>query len=76
VLAVRSQGIARDDADTILSLLSVTFHPGAEGAGRVELVLAGDGAVALEVDALEAVLTDVSRPYRAPSGHAPQHADD
>lgn len=73
VLSVRSQGIDRRDKDTILSLLSVAFHPGAEGAGRVELILAGDGAVELQVDALEVVLGDVSRPYRAPSGKAPGH---
>lgn len=75
VLSVRSQGIDRSDTDTILSLLSVTFTPGAEGAGRIELVLAGDGAVALEVEALEVTLTDVSRPYRAPSGKVPRHGD-
>lgn len=76
VLGVRSQGIDRADRDTILSLLSVTFVPGDEGAGVVELVLAGDGTVALQVEALEAVLTDVSRPYRAHSGHAPDHGAD
>lgn len=73
VLAVRSQGIARGEADTILSLLEVRFVPGAEGAGVVELILAGDGVVALEVEALEVTLTDVSRPYRAISGKAPDH---
>lgn len=73
VLGVRSQGIDRADKETILSLLSVSFVPGAEGAGVVELVLAGDGAVALQVEVLEAVLTDVSRPYRANSGQAPGH---
>lgn len=75
VLAVRSQGIDRGDADTILSLLSMTFTPGAEGAGRIDLVLAGDGAVALEVEALEVTLTDVSRPYIAPSRKVPRHGD-
>ncbi len=75
VLAVRSQGIDRRDKDTILSLLSMSFAPDEGGAGRIELVLAGDGAVALQVEALEAVLTDVSRPYRAPSGRVPEHRD-
>lgn len=75
VLAVRSQGIDRSDKDVILSLLSMSFEPGEDGAGRVELVLAGDGAVELQVEALEAVLKDVSRPYKAPSGHAPEHRD-
>jgi hypothetical protein len=75
VLAVRTQGIDRGDVDTILSLLEVNFMPGAEGAGMVELVLAGDGGVQLQVEALDVVLTDVSRPYRAPSGHVPVHKD-
>ena len=75
VLSVRSFGIDRADADTILSLLSVTFAPGAEGAGVVELVLAGDGGIQLQVEALDAMLTDVSRPYRAPSGHMPEHGE-
>ena len=75
VLSVRTQGIDRGEADTILSLLSLTFVPGAEGAGVVELILAGDGGVQLQVEALDAVLTDVSRPYRAPSGHMPEHGE-
>lgn len=73
VLSVRSQGIERDDKDTILSLLSVDFQPGQEGAGTVELILAGDGAVQLQIEALDVVLTDVSRPYRANSGKMPGH---
>ena len=39
------------------------------------LTLAGDGAIALEVEALEVTLQDVTRPYRAPSGKAPAHPD-
>jgi len=75
VLSVRSQGIDRSDRDTVLSLLSLTFHPGADGVGRVELVLAGDGAIELQVEAVDAVLTDVSRPYIAPSQMVPRHRD-
>lgn len=74
VLAVKSQGIGRAE-DTVLSLLDVTFEAGAEGAGRVTLTFAGDGALALEVEALEVSLRDVTRPYAAPSGHVPRHDD-
>ena len=73
VLKVASQGIDRGEGDTILSLLSVTFEPGEDGAGHVLLTLAGDGAIRLEVEALELTLRDVTRPYRAPSGKAPEH---
>lgn len=73
VLGVASQGIDRKDGDTILSLLSVTFEPGEDGAGHVLLTLAGDGAIRLWVEALEVTLKDVTRPYKAPSGKAPTH---
>ena len=72
-LSVRTQGIDRQDRDVVLSLLSVGFEPGEDGTGRVILTLAGDGALALAVEALEVTLRDVTRPYAAPSGHAPGH---
>jgi hypothetical protein len=75
VLSVQSHGIDRGDADTVLSLLSVTATLDADGAGRVELTLAGDGAVALQIEALDATLQDVTRPYLAPSGRAPAHEE-
>ena len=75
VLCVASQGVDRGDADTVLSLLSVSFEPGEEGSGHVLLTLAGDGAIRLEVEALEVNLRDVTRPYRAPSGMVPTHKD-
>ena len=74
VLKVQTQGVTRD-ADTVLSLLSIGFEPGADGTGRVEITLAGDGAIGLDVEALEITLKDVTRPYQAPSGTVPKHAD-
>ena len=73
VLAVRSQGIDRSDKDTILSLLNITFSPGEDGTGMVTLILAGDGAIGLQIEALDATLRDVTRPYLAPSGKVPEH---
>lgn len=75
VRAVQSQGVDLKAGDTVLSLLSIGFQPGADGTGRVVLTLAGDGAVALEVEALNADLRDVTRPYVAPSRKAPAHRD-
>lgn len=73
VLRVASQGIDRSDKDTILSVLAITFESGADGTGHVLLTLAGDGALRLEVEAIEVTLKDVTRPYRAPSGKVPHH---
>lgn len=75
VLKVASQGIDRSDKDMVLSLLSVEFEAGEDGAGHVLLTLAGDGAIRLQVEALEVSLKDVTRPYLAPSKHVPSHSD-
>lgn len=75
VLKVASQGIDRGQADTVLSLLSVAFEPGTDGTGRVVLTIAGDGAIALDVECLDIALRDVTRPYIAPSHHKPGHDD-
>jgi len=74
-LAVASQGIDRADPDLVLSILALDWTPGADCTGRITLVLAGDGAVALDVEALEVTLRDVTRPYVAPSGKTPQHPE-
>jgi hypothetical protein len=75
VTRVATQGIDRTDTDMVLSLLSVTFEPGEDAAGVWLLTLAGDGAIRLEAEALEATLKDVTRPYFAPSGKVPSHPE-
>ena len=75
VIAVRSQGIDRKDQDLVLSLLSIDWQQKGDGLGRLTLTLAGDGAVAIDVECLNATLTDVTRPYVAPSGQRPRHPD-
>ena len=76
VLGVASQGVDRSDKDLVLSLLSLSFEPGEDGAGHLVLTLAGDGAIRLSVEAIDVSLRDVTRPYTAPSGKAPDHGDD
>lgn len=73
VLRVASQGVSPRDRDTVLSLLALEFAPGEDGTGHLLLTLAGDGAIRLEVEALGVTLKDVTRPYRAISGKAPNH---
>ncbi len=75
VLGVATQGIDRADKDLVLSLLSIAFEPGEDGAGDILLTLAGDGAIRLRVEAIEATLKDVTLPYTAPSKSAPRHDD-
>lgn len=74
-LGVASQGIARDETGTVLSILSIGWQAGADGAGRLTLTFSGGAALAVTVECLDASLRDVTRPYAAPSGKAPRHPD-
>ena len=72
-LKVAASGVDPKDKELILSVLSVAFDPGEDGGGRLRLVLAGDGEIGIDVECLDLTLTDVTRPYAAPSGRAPEH---
>jgi hypothetical protein len=73
VLRVRSDGIDPGDRATILSLLSIGFDAGADAAGTLRLIFAGDGEVALDVECVDLRLADVTKPYLAHAGTAPVH---
>ena len=73
VVGVRSSGLDMKDKEQVISVLSMTFEPKEDGAGTVVLTLAGDGAIALDVECVEVTLADVTRPYVAPSGKVPSH---
>lgn len=75
VQAVASQDVPKGDADTVLSLLQITFEVTDAPSGHVLLTLAGDGAIRLRVEALDVTLKDVTRPYTAPSKKRPSHPD-
>jgi hypothetical protein len=72
-MRARASGLEGIDEDTVLSVLSLSWEPGEDGTGAIDLILAGDGAIRIDVEALEVVLRDVTRPYRAPSGKIPGH---
>ena len=75
VTGVATNGIDRKDGDTVLSLLTITFEETEAPSGHILLTLAGDGAIRLTVEAIEATLKDVTKPYVAPSKKTPQHPD-
>lgn len=74
-LKVATQGLNRDDRDVVLSLLSLSFEAGEDGAGRLVLTFAGDGAIAVDVECVNLRLRDMTRPYAAPSRKVPRHTD-
>jgi hypothetical protein len=74
VLAVRARGVDPADREAPLSLLRIAYEPDEEGVGgRIVLSLSGGGEVAIDVECIEGCLKDLTRPWEAPSGHAPDH---
>ncbi|NTE85407.1 DUF2948 family protein [Agrobacterium rubi] len=72
---VRSYGFDRDNKEQVLSLLAVQFKQNGEGPdGTVELTLSGGGAIALDVECIEAQLADVSGGWETAS--KPHHPED
>lgn len=70
-----TMGIDRGMRDTVISILDITWTPLDDGTGRLTIILAGDGAIAVDVECIGLGLRDVSRPYAAPSGRAPRHPE-
>lgn len=75
VTRLASDGIDREDRDTVLSLLAMDWQPGEDGTGQLLLRFAGDGTLAASVECIAVDLRDVTRPYVAPSGKAPAHPE-
>lgn len=73
VMGVSSMGINHNDKEQITSVLAVDFEPTKDGAGKVVFTLSGDGALMLEVECLEVIIKDVTKPYAAISRSAPKH---
>lgn len=73
VTRLSRQGVDPADRDLVLSLLSLSWEPGDDGTGALTLTLSGDGAIRCDVECLNIEVSDVSRPYAAPSGQTPSH---
>ena len=67
VESVKLQGIDQTSKGMVISLLAVLFEPGTEPGGTIELVFAGDGAIRLEVECIEAQLSDMPAAWEAKS---------
>ncbi|MEO0465073.1 MAG: DUF2948 family protein [Pseudomonadota bacterium] len=72
VLGVRVRGVPQNDPELVLSLLNVSFEadetpPG----GKLTLLLAGDGEIELDVEAVDVTLLDSD--YVWPTRHEPSH---
>ena len=74
VQSVSVMGLDRNDKEMVLSLLAVTFEAGDLPGGYVELVFAGDGAIRLKVECIEAQLSDMAAAWGTDS--LPKHQVD
>lgn len=71
VTNVQAKGFDQGDAQALLSLLAIEFEPSDEGSGAVVLDFAGGATVRLEVECIEATLSDQGASWTTP--HLPTH---
>ena len=71
VLAVQSHLVRREAPDAVVSLLTIRFEPGNAPAGRIFLEFAGGGSLRLDVECIEASLTDLGAAWA--TEHQPSH---
>jgi hypothetical protein len=72
VMGVKSRRLSRSPEDS-LELLALDFMPTEAPGGRVILMFAGGGDLRIDVECLDAVVTDISE--RWPARIAPTHLD-
>ncbi len=66
VMDVKTKRLRRDAPKAVLSLLAVSFEPGDAPGGVVSLSFAGGGELRADVECIDAVLADMSRPWPTP----------
>jgi len=67
VLGAKTSGVRRDKPAEVLSLLAISFIAISKPAGIVELVFSGGGTIMLDVECVEARLTDIGGSWEATS---------
>lgn len=67
VRSVRSAGIRRDRSADVLELLALRFLSGDSPSGAIELDFAGNATMRIEVECIEARLTDLGARWQAAS---------
>lgn len=65
VIAAKTAGIDRSQAEDVLSLLAISFVPLEPPSGTIELVFSGEASILLEVECIEARLTDLGAAWSA-----------
>ncbi len=72
VLSVKTRAVSKADPDMVFSVLSLTFTPADEPpGGKISILFAGDGELALDVETIDATLLDSA--YEWTTRHRPDH---
>ena len=71
VMSAQIRRLRSDSADAVLSLLAIEFEAGEAPGGAITLQFAGGGGVRLDVECIEARLTDLGPAWETPS--RPEH---
>lgn len=71
VLAVEARRLRRGAKDAIVELLTMTFEPGEAPGGTLTLSFAGGGDLRVSLECIDAILADISTPWRTP--RTPRH---
>jgi hypothetical protein len=74
VLNVKSQGLRLERKEAVAEMLTLSFEPANDIDGTITMTFAGGGAIRLEVEALDAWLSDVSQPWS--TKNLPSHGSD
>lgn len=64
VLSVKHYHLRTDAKEAVVDLLAIGFEQGEDGTGAVMLNFAGGGAIRLDVESINAQMSDISAPWR------------
>ncbi len=73
VKSVKFQNLRSDARDAVVELLAIRFEETEDGTGAIMLDFSGGGAVRLEVESVNAYLSDMSDPWRTRA--KPEHEE-
>ncbi len=73
ITALRSKGFDPKTSGDVQALLALTYAARDDIGGVLTLVLASGGAIALDIEAVDITLRDVTRPHLAQSKSLPNH---
>ncbi len=73
VRGAQAQNIRQDDGERVISLLSVAFEGADDPSGAVTLTFSGGGSIKLDVECIEAQMSDLGPVWQ--TENRPDHAE-